>query len=334
MPQISVIVPVYKVEKYLADCVDSILAQTYKDFELILVDDGSPDSCGKICDAYAAKDSRVRVIHQENQGLSGARNSGIDIAQGEYVTFIDSDDLVSTDYLETLHSGIAQNKADISCCKMRAFQGEESPCSTSTPADETSAQLIPGRESVLSIYRGTGQVSICACGKLYRKCLFRNIRFPLRKLHEDQAIVPILLYEANCVTSIDAPNYYYRNRSDSITHKAFKANRFDNVEAIDSCIVFFQEHKDMELVTEAKRIRKKVNALLVILAKSEGADNEIPQVYRMSKAKAIYYLFKYTPDDTCSWYLSQLYPRGIRIHSYALKIRRMLRRISGSTMCV
>lgn len=334
MPKISVIVPVYRVEKYLAECVDSILAQTYADFELILVDDGSPDNCGAICDAYADKDSRIRVIHQENQGLSGARNSGIDVAQGEYITFIDSDDLVSTNYLEILHSEIVRNKADISCCKMRAFQGEEFPCSTSKPADKTSAQLFPGRESVLSIYRGTGQVSICACGKLYRKCLFGNIRFPLRKLHEDQAIVPILLYEANCVASIDAANYYYRNRSDSITHKAFKANRFDNVEAIDSCILFFRKHKDKELVTEVKRIRRKVNAILVILAKSEGADNEIPQVYRMSKVKAIYYLFKYAPDDTYSWYLSRLYPRGIRIHAYALKIRRMLRRISGSIMYV
>lgn len=334
MPQISVIVPVYKVEKYLHECVDSILAQTFRDFELILVDDGSPDNCGAICDEYAAKDSRIRVIHQENQGLSGARNSGIDVARGEYITFIDSDDVVSCDYLEVLFSGIVQNKADVSCCKMRAFQDGELPCSTSKPADETSTQLLSGRESVLSIYHGTGQVSIFAWGKLYRKYLLGNVRFPLRKLHEDQAIVPILLYEANCVASIDATNYYYRNRSDSITHKAFKANRFDNVEAIDSCILFFREHKDEELVTVAKRIRKKVNALLVILAKSEGADKEIPQAYHMSKAKAIYYLFKYAPDDTYSWYLSQLYPRGLRIHAYALKIRRMLRRISGSTMCV
>ena len=94
MPGISVIVPVYKVEKYLHECVDSILAQTFRDFELILVDDGSPDNCGAICDEYAAKDSRIRVIHQENQGLSGARNSGIDVARGEYITFVDADDSI------------------------------------------------------------------------------------------------------------------------------------------------------------------------------------------------------------------------------------------------
>lgn len=330
MPQISVIVPVYKVEKYLHACVDSILAQTFSDFELILVDDGSPDNCGAICDEYAAKDSRVRVIHQENQGLSGARNSGIDIAEGEYITFIDSDDLVSFDYLELLHSGIMQNKAEVSCCKMRDFQDGENPCCDLAQVGSKAITLLSGRESVLDIYNGTGNVGICACGKLYRKQLFRDIRFPLRKLHEDQAIVPILLYKAERVISVDASRYYYRIHSDSITHKAFKANRFDNVEAIDSCIIFFAEQKDEELIAAAQKIRKKVNALLVILAKSERADNEIPRVYRISNAKAIYYLYKYAPDNTYSWYLSQLFPRGTRIHAYTLKIRRMLRQVKKS----
>lgn len=325
MPQISVIVPVYKVEAYLHECVDSILAQTCSDFELILVDDGSPDSCGAICDEYAAKDPRVRVIHQENQGLSGARNAGIDIAQGEFITFIDSDDLVDGRYLELLYSAIVLHNADVSCCKMQAFRDEENPCCAIESVCDPAVSLLPGREAVLSIYNGTGRVSICACGKLYRKKLFTSLRFPLRKLHEDQAIVPILLYQANRVASIDCQNYYYRNRSDSITHKAFKSNRFDNVEAIDGCIAFFLDCKDAELVAAAKRIRKKVNGLLVVLALSEGAEQEIPRKYRLSRAKAIRYLYQYAPDDTFAWYMAQLYPGGTRLHAYALKIRRMLR---------
>lgn len=111
MPQISVIVPVYNVEKYLHRCVDSILAQTFTDFELILVDDGSPDNCGAICDEYAAKDSRIRVIHKENGGVSSARNAGIDAAGGEYSTFIDSDDYVTADYL----AGLMRTSADLVC---------------------------------------------------------------------------------------------------------------------------------------------------------------------------------------------------------------------------
>ena len=116
MPKISVIVPVYKVEPYLHECVDSILAQTFTDFELILVDDGSSDNCGKICDEYAAKDSRIRVIHQENRGVSAARNAALDAAKGEFIAFIDSDDVVNVYYLEVLLSGMDED-TDIVACK-------------------------------------------------------------------------------------------------------------------------------------------------------------------------------------------------------------------------
>lgn len=119
MPIISVIVPVYNVEKYLPRCIDSILAQTFTDFELILVDDGSPDNCGAICDEYAAKDKRVRVIHKSNGGVSSARNAGLDAASGEYVTFVDSDDYIAEDRLKQMHSSIFESKADIAVAGFR-----------------------------------------------------------------------------------------------------------------------------------------------------------------------------------------------------------------------
>ena len=115
-PKISIIVPVYKVEKYIHKCIDSILNQTFKDFELILVDDGSPDNCGKICDEYAKKDSRVIVIHKENGGLSSARNSGLDIARGDYIGFVDSDDYIENDMYELLYNLCEENNCDISSC--------------------------------------------------------------------------------------------------------------------------------------------------------------------------------------------------------------------------
>lgn len=116
MPEVSIIVPVYKVEPYLNKCVDSILAQTFTDFECILVDDGSPDSCGKICDEYVQKDSRVKVIHQENQGLSAARNSGLDMASGAWIVFVDSDDWIEPDAVEVLYRAALQNDADMAVC--------------------------------------------------------------------------------------------------------------------------------------------------------------------------------------------------------------------------
>lgn len=329
MPVISVIVPVYRVEKYLADCVDSILAQTFTDFELILVDDGSPDHCGAICDEYAQKDSRIRVIHQENQGLSGARNSGIDVAQGEFITFIDSDDLVSPVYIELLYSGVVTHDADISCCKMISFNDGENTSSYSGLPNSIDTRCFSGREAVLSVYNGTGEVGIWACGKLYRRYLFRKHRFPVGKIHEDQAVVPVVLYEAKCVVSINSSQYYYRTRPGSITQNAFKAARFDNVEAISSCAVFFEKEKDYELAVVARRVMKKVNALLVVLALSENADHEIPRVYRLSRIKAIYYLYRYAPDNTYSWYMSKLYPHRTTVHAYVLSIRRKIRRFLG-----
>ena len=127
MELISVIVPVYKVEKYLRECVDSILAQTYTNLEIILVDDGSPDNCGKICDEYAQNDSRIKVIHQENGGLSAARNAGLDIATGKYIGFVDSDDYAELNMFEELHKRIIENNADLSICGVKKF-GMESRC--------------------------------------------------------------------------------------------------------------------------------------------------------------------------------------------------------------
>ncbi len=125
MPEISIILPIYKVEKYLPACVDSILEQTFTDFELIMVDDGSPDRCEAICEDYAKKDERIRVIWQENQGLSGARNTGLDAAVGKYITFVDSDDVVNIYYLEELLQALIGNKADVSVCNYLAFHDGE-----------------------------------------------------------------------------------------------------------------------------------------------------------------------------------------------------------------
>ena len=192
---ISVIVPVYKVEKYIHRCVDSILAQTFTDFELILVDDGSPDNCGKICDEYAEKDNRIHVIHKENGGLSDARNAGIDWAfansDSEWITFIDSDDWIHPKYLEALYNAVKETGCEISIC------GYEETTGDSPKVDDINLQAVI--VSTEDFFCEHNVNAVVAWGKLYKKELFREIRYPVGKLHEDEFTTYKLLFQyENC----------------------------------------------------------------------------------------------------------------------------------------
>ena len=182
IPVVSVIVPVYKVEPYLRRCVDSILNQSFQDFELILVDDGSPDSCGAICDEYAARDSRIHVIHQENKGLSGARNTGIDHANGEYLAFVDSDDKWSPYFLESLYKALKEHDADISQCRWEYMHGDEIKEAYNPNAK---CECFTGREMLSNLYIQTGAYYVVAWNKLYKKELFEEIRYQEGRIHED-----------------------------------------------------------------------------------------------------------------------------------------------------
>lgn len=327
MPAISVVVPVYNVEKYLPACVDSILAQSYEDFELILVDDGSTDSSGDICDRYAIQDKRITVVHQENRGLSGARNTGTDRAIGEYITFIDSDDFVSKDYLESMMSALLESKADASCIKMQEV--EEDTDASQVPSISIASEylhILSGRESVQSIYQGAGLLSVSACGKLYRTSIASKFPFPVGKIHEDQAAVPLMLYNSERVASSSKVCYYYRKRKNSIMHRPFQGNRFDNLEGIEACIQYYKKLEDHETVEAAEKVKDKVNAILVILARSEGRQRVIPKKYRMPMMRALFVCYKTTSNDTYSWYLSQLFPHGWQIHELLYSIKRKITR--------
>ena len=161
---ISVIIPVYKVEKYLCRCVDSVLEQTYTNMEIILVDDGSPDNCPVMCDEYARQDSRVKVIHQENAGLSGARNAGIDMAQGQWLAFVDSDDYLAADFLERLYQACVDTGSSLSVCRWEYVRGETIP---EHGTGET--RVYTGREMLANLYVPDGAYFVVAWNKLYRK---------------------------------------------------------------------------------------------------------------------------------------------------------------------
>lgn len=227
MPAISIIVPVYKVEEYLPKCIDSILAQTFADFELILVDDGSPDNCGKICDEYADKDNRIVVIHKENGGVSSARNAGLDIAKGKYIGFIDSDDYIDPDMYETLYNNLVNNNADISICGIFVCYKNVIKNYYSNPI----SGVFSGIDAFKLALSGKG-CAFAPYNKLYKKEILDTIRFPALKIGEDLFIIgDIMLKAKKVIICTDLPKYYYVQRQDSAMQERGSPSIFHAIEA-------------------------------------------------------------------------------------------------------
>lgn len=211
---ISVIIPVYNVEKYLKQCIYSIINQTYSNLEIILVDDGSPDNCGVICDEFALKDKRIKVIHQENRGLSGARNSGIDAAKGEYICFVDSDDFVGQDYCKILYELLKDTNYDFSVCGVCRFNDGEDPIITVKNREST---VWENKQFLRQQLDKKSEFGIW--NKLYRRNLFNKIRFANGRLNEDVIWSgDLAINTKNCIET-KAQQYFYRQRKDGIVGK-------------------------------------------------------------------------------------------------------------------
>ena len=288
---ISVIVPVYKVEPYLRCCIDSILVQTFTDFELVLVDDGSPDDCGVICDEYAAKDDRIVVIHQQNGGVSAARNAGIDWvsanSNSQWIAFIDSDDYIPRSYLEQLYKYAVQENADVISTWFTSVFDNDGQI---TLYEKTKYQVFTGREACRTLYTDVGAIAIMVWGKLIRRELLASLRFPVGKIHEDEDIVPKVLYLANKVVALQSWWYCYRQSPNSIIHSGFSAKRFDLVDAHESLVSFFTECCDTEMVRLAEHKKKILWADCVKKAWAAGVQSEIPEKYRLPLWKALWIL--------------------------------------------
>ena len=327
MPQITVIVPVYKVEASLPACVESILAQNFSDFELILVDDGSPDGCGALCDAYAAQDPRVRVIHQQNGGLSAARNSGMEIARGEYLTFVDSDDYVASDYLERLFRAAAESGAKLAVCRIKSFPDGCDP--VSPVQSDLIVHTVSGREAAVSVYKGAEPVTVNACAKLFLTSLIANWRFPIGRLHEDQAVIPVLCYEAQRVACVEGELYYYRDRPESITSKKFSLKRYDDIWGVDQCLAYFRERGETEILRAAEDKRKRLLCVYAIYAKRDGVT--VPEEYRIGTFSALRYLRGQVSADKYQYYLAQVHPKLVRPDAVLRKLSSSIRRGRGRT---
>ena len=266
-PLISVIVPVYSVEQYLHRCVDSILAQTYSHLEVILVDDGSPDCCGEICDEYAQADSRVHVIHRENGGLSAARNSGLDYCQGEYVGFVDSDDFILPGMYEQLLDDVTHYHTRLAFCHTDVIRkGKSNGKCYGSSSEVKPKEFVMERALKESIWWS-------ACTKLYHRSLFDHIRYPEGKTNEDLPVT-IRIYDLcdNIVINYNKL-YCYCIREDSITTSRLNPRKFDIIDNASDVINYLQD-KHPELVPAAEGILL-ANALRLLLSLRTHQDHDL-----------------------------------------------------------
>lgn len=249
-PKISIIVPVYNVEQYLKKCIDSILSQTFTNFELILVDDGSTDESGKICDYYARLDNRVKVIHKENGGLSSARNVGLEVAKGKYIGFVDSDDYISKFMFQKLYESLVENNCDISICDYtEVFQDNGTIYNEKVGGGKL---ILNNIEALEKIYKEKGWLYVVAWNKLYKKELFNGLIFPVGKVHEDEMIAHELLYRSNKIIFVEEKLYYYLQRENSIMGKKYNISRLDIIDAMRIRANFFYEKNLKKLRYEAE----------------------------------------------------------------------------------
>lgn len=279
-PKVSVIVPIYNVEKYLGRCVDSILNQNFKDFELILVNDGSTDSSGKICEQYKDVDQRIKVIYKENGGLSDARNFGIDIATGEYFTFIDSDDYIGENYLKYLVEMAEKYDVDISIIRSKnVYEGDAVERGT-----ELENVVSYNTQDALSHMCQNVKFGVSAWGKLYKRMLFDEIRYPKGKLYEDLLTTPYIFAKANGVVFGDTIQYFWLQRNESIMHRKISEKDLELFDGMDKLIQFIdRNYPDIHDAAICRFANDSFWTIVQRLANSDQYDSMIDYIIRRCK---------------------------------------------------
>lgn len=329
MPEISVIVPVYKVEPYLHRCVDSILNQTFADFELILVDDGSPDNCPAICDEYAEKDGRVHVIHQQNGGLSAARNAGIDWAlansNSRWLSFVDSDDWVSEYYLEYMYRGVTENHVSVCrCCLKSSFDRDK----VAYDSGQYVVTVLPIEQGYL-LENTLGNV--CAQAKLYEKRLFLTVRFPIGKLHEDLFTTYQVLFKCDKIAIINNELYFYYINEESITHSVWNARRLDEFEAFEQQLQFFkrEEYENVYLRLLVKYIQA-IGSQYIQLQKQKDSVRDAEWhicMLRKNMRRVLHSHIRFCTVlfSKCSWCYEIAYPKAMSLYWHLNSLKQKVR---------
>ena len=252
--EISVVVPIYNVKPWLTECVNSILEQEIDvPFEVLLVDDGSTDGCAEVCDAFAAKDPRVKVIHQENAGLSAARNTGIDAAQGRYYAFVDADDRICPGFLQTLYDACEEHDAYMSLCSLERVQEDGSfyePREIERPVAEG---VFCGKELLQNFFGPGGLTYTVAWNKLYRRAIFAQLRYPEGKLNEDLFLIPEVCLQIQKAVVVPKTLYYYVQRDGSIMNGSKTLRHFDAAEAAQRYWECLVENAAYDALADAAR---------------------------------------------------------------------------------
>lgn len=271
-PLITVIVPIYKTEQYLEKCVQSIVNQTYQNLEIILVDDGSPDCAGEICDCWQHKDDRIIVIHQENAGTSSAKNRALDIAKGEYICFIDSDDFPEADMIEQLYNDIKQFKTDMAICEFTNFYREEDIV---VKKKEAHTEVITPKQALNRIYEPYSDRIIIPANKLYHKNIWESIRYPIGRIYEDNAVIHKILAECDTISFNHNSFYFRRLRPDSIMGKSKAEFSEKNLQVLDymkeRCVIY---GRDSDKVFAAKVYAQYLQNLLLSFYRVDAYLNE------------------------------------------------------------
>ena len=285
-PELSIIVPIYKVEKYLDECIQSILGQTFTDLELILVDDGSPDACPQMCDAAAEQDSRVRVIHQKNGGLSAARNTGIEAARGNWLGFVDSDDFVAPDFYEKLYNAAVNADADCAVCSVQLTHEDGSRMDT-PPQWKVYGGGYTGEDVLKTITWQNNAPYLIAWNKLYRREVFRTLRYPVGRINEDVFVFAELFDTIKMVACVEQPLYFYRQRKDSIMQSKCTLRNLDEMWSFVHCFECFQRFGRMKMLPFVEsRIFAKLTGVYYRLSAQEQHSDAMRQAMAAQKKAA------------------------------------------------
>ena len=309
MDKISIIVPIYNVEKYLDECLNSIVNQSYTNLEIVLVDDGSPDNCPKMCDEWAKKDNRIIVIHKENGGLSDARNAGLNAITGDYFVFVDSDDFVHKDYIKILKDGIDKYNADICIASHIRFLN-----SVTQEEIDSNYEL---HDSLQAYFRLANwhKDYVVAWSKMYKTNIFRDLQFKKGKINEDEFYITEVYYKTDKIVYTPAKIYFYRENPNSITGKSFTPKNINSLESLEFRDDFFVKNNFTQFLRNNRMSLLFLNATLYFDAKNAGYKKEAKELrknykkwYKVDKSKfpkkdkQRFWLFRYFP-----WLYALLY---------------------------
>lgn len=278
MPKISVIIPVYNVEKFLRRCLDSIINQTMNDIEIILIDDGSTDNSGNICDEYAEKDDRIIVIHKENGGVSSARNKGLDIASGEYVTFVDSDDYIDNNMYEVLYRNAVEKKVDICGCFFKYITADKVMLFNPTKKQRSLKGIYNGNDFVKLLYIDEYSNGLCVSmwNKIYKRNLFYSLKFK-SSIYEDDEICHKIYKSDTSILLMDSPFYTYVQNTNSLTSKKFSEKNLIFIDILYNRLNSFKKDNLEELYIDT--IRLYCNIVIEYYFKMKNLNNNYDFIY-------------------------------------------------------